>query len=173
MNEVRLYGRIAKELPHIEELTAKPLLLVLAVDKFVAGEKDVDFIPIKVWGKMAKNICEYKSKGDELIVLGRLNVGKYEKNGQMIYALEVVATSVEFVGTRKKDISQTQIDDANATAAALQEENMNDEHSNNSFNQNEPISSDYIEEKIRSEDDDFLNNVLNFSFENDNTSPFK
>lgn len=121
MNEVRLYGRIAKDLPNVEELTNKPLLLILAVDKFVAGEKDVDFIPIKVWGKVAKNICEFKSKGDELIVLGRLGVGKYEKNGQKMYVTEVTASSVEFIGSRKKGVTEEQIQSANAVSSEIED----------------------------------------------------
>ena len=121
MNEVRLYGRIAKDLPNVEELSNKPLLLVLAVDKFVAGEKDVDFIPIKVWGKVAKNICEFKSKGDELIVLGRIGIGKYEKNGQKMYVTEITASSVEFIGSRKKGVTEEQIESANAASSEIEE----------------------------------------------------
>lgn len=182
MNEVRLYGRIAKDLPNIEELTNKPLLLVLAVDKFIAGEKDVDFIPIKVWGKVAKNICEYKSKGDELIVLGRLGVGKYEKNGQKMFVLEVTATSVEFVGSRKKDVTQKQIDDANATSSELHEEkveqNSNNFDTDNVTTKQKESSSTFREEHSSrgktedfgfnsKDDEDFFKNIMD-----DFTSPF-
>lgn len=141
MNEVRLYGRIAKELPNIEELTNKPLLLILAVDKFVAGEKTVDFIPIKVWGKLAKNICEYKCKGEELIVFGRIGVGKYEKDGQKMFVLEITATSVEFIGSRRKEISQSEIDKANATSSDLENENIVKNSITTSIDENKEESS--------------------------------
>lgn len=176
MNEVRLYGRIAKELPSIEELTNRPLLLILAVDKFVAGEKDVDFIPIKVWGKIAKNICEYKSKGDELIVFARLGVGKYEKDGKKMHILEVTANSVEFIGSKKKDVTQKQIDDANATSSEYYEDNISKistvQTSNNSHTKLEDNSCELKEESSSTnnnnsdfnfsskEDEDFFNSIM-------------
>lgn len=179
MNDVRLYGRIAKDLPNIEELTNKPLLLILAVDKFIAGEKDVDFIPIKVWGKLAKNICEYKAKGDELIVLGRLGVGKYEKDGQKMFVLEVTATSVEFIGSRRKDITQKEIDEANAASYDLEKESIEMNSTNlNSVNKENVDSSPNLKENNlknnsnefefnSSDDEEFfkdLMNDFNFSF---------
>ncbi|NMA50093.1 MAG: single-stranded DNA-binding protein [Tissierellia bacterium] len=171
MNEVRLYGRIAMDLPNIEELTNKPLYFALAVDKFIAGEKDVDYIPVKVWGKLAKNICEYKTKGDELIVSGRLGVAKFEKNGQKMHVLEVTANSVTFVGSRKKDVTQEQIDNANADAAELQkkesEQNVNNFDTNNfSTNQKESFSSEPKNDELSSlgfsskDDEDFFLNAI-------------
>lgn len=122
MNDVRLYGRIANDLPNVEELSNKPLLLILAVDKFVAGEKDADFIPIKVWGKHAKNLCEYKTKGDELIVYACLRTGMYEKDGIKLYPLECSATHIQFVGSRRKGVSQNDIDNANEELSDLENE---------------------------------------------------
>lgn len=154
MNEVRLYGRIAKDLPNVEELSNKPLLLILAVDKFVAGEKDVDFIPIKVWGKVAKNICEFKSKGDELIVLGRIGIGKYEKNGQKMYVTEVTASSVVFIGSRKKDVTEEQITSANAISSEIEEKKYQE------VNETIDSKSDSELNSSSKEDDEYFNSLM-------------
>lgn len=174
MNDLSLTGRIAKDLPNVEELTNRPLMLVLAVDKYVAGQKDVDFIPIKVWGKNAKNICQYKSKGDELLVKGRIGVGKYEKDGNKIYVLEVTANYVEFIGSRKKDVSQSQIDQANATSHVESETlgELNSIGNNNQTNVQNNIKPNTQSNIQSNTQNNTQNNTLSNTLSNTNNSSF-
>ena len=71
--------------------------------KDAAGEKkeDVSFIRVVVWGKMAEVCGEYLSKGRPVLVEGRLKSRSWEgQDGQKKSALDVVATSVQFLGAR-------------------------------------------------------------------------
>lgn len=157
MNEVNLYGRIAKDLPNIEELTNRPLVLLFAVDRFVAGEKKTDFLPIKVWGKDAERICKYKSKGDELLIKAYLKMNSYEKNGERIFSLEIISEKVRFVGGSKTDSTKlTEVDESkkdastesnivseDVTRATKSIENKSEYANNNSYeSKNDGISND-------------------------------
>jgi len=68
-----------------------------------AGEKkeDVSYIRVVVWGKMAEICGEYLAKGRPVLVEGRLKSRSWEgPDGQKKNALDVVATSVQFLGAR-------------------------------------------------------------------------
>lgn len=60
-------------------------------------QEEVAFIPVVVWGKTAE-VCErYLSKGDNILVQGRINQRSYEtKTGEKRNVVEVVAESVQF-----------------------------------------------------------------------------
>ncbi|MDU2121889.1 MAG: single-stranded DNA-binding protein [Clostridium celatum] len=179
MNEVNLYGRIAKDLPNIEELTNRPLLLLFAVERFVAGEKKTDFLPIKVWGKDAERVCKYKSKGDELLIKAYLKMNSYEKNGEKVFTLEIIAEKVRFVGGSKTDSAKlTELDetkkDVNTQSNIVSEDvirankhiDNNSEHAdNNSYeSKNDGISND--------DDDDFWAKLVADSMGADNNPLF-
>ena len=77
----------------------------LAVDRPFAnkdGEREADFIPIVVWRKQAENCANYIGKGSLVAVDGRMQVRSYEQDGKRRYVTEVVADSVRFLDSRKK-----------------------------------------------------------------------
>lgn len=65
------------------------------------GEDDADFINITIWGKAAENLAKYKRKGGQIAIEGRLQVSNYtDREGAKRWKTEVVANSVEFIGSR-------------------------------------------------------------------------
>lgn len=101
MNNVVLIGRMTKDpyLSRTREGTAVTKF-ILAVD----GYKDhTDFIPCQCWKKTAENVAEYCVKGSLVAVEGALRSGSYEKNGNKIFTLDVLANRVKFLDNRKKD----------------------------------------------------------------------
>lgn len=108
MNNVVLIGRLTRdpELRYIPSGTAVATFN-LAVDKGLSREKKqemesknqptADFINIVVWGRIAENCANYLEKGRLVGVQGRIQTGRYEKDGRMIYTTEVVANQVEFL----------------------------------------------------------------------------
>ena len=76
----------------------------LAVNrKFKQGDEwkeDVCFVDITVWGKQGENCAEYLSKGRPAFVEGRLQYSTWESDGQKKSKLEVVANTVQFLGSR-------------------------------------------------------------------------
>src|SRR5690606_40069995 len=55
------------------------------------------FIPITVWRGAAESCAKYLSKGRLVAVVGRIQTGSYEKDGQRHYTTEVVADEVRFL----------------------------------------------------------------------------
>ena len=83
----------------------------LAVNrKFKQGEEwkeDVCFVDITVWGKQGENCAEYLSKGRPAFVEGRLQYSTWESDGQKKSKLEVVANTVQFLGSRSDSHGET------------------------------------------------------------------
>ena len=72
----------------------------------VASNKDkenTDFIPVTLWGEVAKNVEKYVKKGMRLTVIGELATNSYEKDGAKITKLFVNAKSVDFIDTVAKE----------------------------------------------------------------------
>ncbi len=76
----------------------------LAVNrKYKQGDEwkdDVCFVDITAWGKQGENCAEYLSKGRPVFVEGYLKFSTWESDGQKRNKLEVVANSVQFLGSR-------------------------------------------------------------------------
>ena len=103
MNIVGLVGRITKDL----ELKYTPsgqanVTFTLAVNrsfKNAQGEREADFINCVAWRAQAENLCNFKGKGSEISVTGRIQTRSYENSeGRRIYVTEVVAENIGFIG---------------------------------------------------------------------------
>ena len=69
----------------------------------VNGEwaKKTTFLDVTFWGRTAEMVDEYGDKGTQLLIEGRLDVDKWEKDGQKFSKVKVVGDNVRFVGGRK------------------------------------------------------------------------
>lgn len=107
MNRIILLGRLTKD-PEVRITPNEKTVCTfsMAVDRpFVGkdGKKEADFIPIQTWNKTAELIGNSVSKGQRLLVDGRLQIRSYDgKDGQKHYATEVVADRVEFIKNGRK-----------------------------------------------------------------------
>lgn len=111
MNKAVLIGRLTKD----PELRFTPgdgkavTSLTLAVDKFVNGEKQADFVPVVIWGKQAEATANYMSKGSQVAISGRIQTRSYDaKDGTKRYVTEVVAdqfNGIEFLGSKGNNSS--------------------------------------------------------------------
>ena len=63
-------------------------------------KEEVCFIDITVWGKQAENCAEYLSKGRPVFVEGYLKLNSWETDGQKRTKHEVVANTVQFLGSK-------------------------------------------------------------------------
>lgn len=102
MNRWTGIGRLTKD----PELIFSPgsgtavTTFTLAVNRRFAkeGQPQADFINIKVFGKMAEAVANYKKKGEQVGIAGRLSINNYEKDGQKLYFTEIIAEEIEFIG---------------------------------------------------------------------------
>ncbi len=113
MNHVILIGRLVKD----PELRYAPngnavVNFTVAVDRNYSkdkkaelqskGQPTADFIRVVAWGKTAELCGNYLSKGRQVAVNGSIQTSTYKSNtGETRYSTDVVANSVEFIGSNE------------------------------------------------------------------------
>lgn len=120
MNKILLKGRLTKdpELKQINDTMSVTRFSIAVSRKVKAGEeKKTDFVNIVAWNKQGEFINQYFKKGQEILIIGRLEVNSYEKDGVKKTNIDVVTEDVEFVGSKKteqkeniEDVQDLQID---------------------------------------------------------------
>ena len=107
MNKIILLGRLAKD-PEVRVTPTDRTVctFTLAVDRpFTAknGQREADFINIVTWNKTAELCGNSLTKGQRLLVEGRLQIRSYDgKDGNRHYMTEVIADRVEFIERKEK-----------------------------------------------------------------------
>ena len=101
LNRVVLIGRLTHdpELKFIPSGTAMTQFSIAVDRRFTNkdGEREVDFVRIVVWSKLAEVCANYLGKGRLVAVEGRLQIRNYEQDGQKRTIAEVVAENVQFL----------------------------------------------------------------------------
>ena len=110
MNKVFLIGRLTRdpELRYTGNNTAVASFTIAVNRTYTnqAGEREADFIPVVVWRRQAESVKNYLSQGSQVAVEGRIQVRNYDdQNGQRRYVTEVIADSVEFIGSKRDNQS--------------------------------------------------------------------
>lgn len=105
MNRAIIIGNLVRDLELRFTNTGKEVAnFTVAVSRNYGEKKETDFINCIAWGKTAENMAKYLSKGSKVAVEGRIQVSSYDnKEGQKVYKTEIVADSVEFLNTAKKE----------------------------------------------------------------------
>lgn len=103
LNKVILIGRLTRD-PEPRYTTSGIAVtkFAMAVDRGFknkeTGEKEVDFIDVVTWQKLAETCAQYLKKGYLTAVEGRLQIRSYDdKKGIRRKAAEVVANNVRFL----------------------------------------------------------------------------
>lgn len=107
MNKVIMIGRLTKD-PDVKIVGENEKMVIsftLAVDgryKNSDGEKEVDFIPVSLWGRKAEALAQYMSKGRLCSVSGRIHIRSYDdKEGNRKHFTEVIADEVTLLDFKK------------------------------------------------------------------------
>lgn len=114
-NTIHLIGNVATEItrndytrPDGEVLTKVRFLL--ATDKDLKPREDgkrwpADYVPVEVWGAIARAVAEYQGRGSKLAVRGRLKGEFWRPEGAEKDKLDlvVVADHVDFLGPRRTE----------------------------------------------------------------------
>lgn len=109
MNKVILKGRLIAD-PELRQTpnNISVTKFTVAVDRCAKSgeEKKADFISCVAWRQTAEFVSKYFSKGKEILLIGSLQTGSYEKDGVKHYTTDVLVDNVEFCGS--KSSGQTQ-----------------------------------------------------------------
>lgn len=103
MNKVELAGRIANDL-EIRKTKNNTSILNFSIGINVGrGENEHPiFINLIAWRNTAEFIEKYFHKGDQILIVGSLDVSTYDKNGTTIYNTFVNVEEV-FFGAKKQE----------------------------------------------------------------------
>ncbi len=97
----------------------------LAVDRGVAnaqGEREVDFINIVTWRRLAEQVGEHLHRGRLVGVEGRLQTRRFENSqGKRRKVTEVVADRVRFLDRKPRDLSADGVVGEEEVAASVPE----------------------------------------------------
>ena len=107
LNQVVIAGRLTSDPEFvITENNKKRTYVTVAVPrgyKNIDGTYDTDFIRCILWNAIAENVCEYCKKGDIVGVKGRIQTSSYEKEGEKVYTMDVIAEKVSFLSSKKEE----------------------------------------------------------------------
>lgn len=101
INKVILAGRISSDID-LKEFSdnLKISSFFLAVDrgkKKNAKESTVDFLRCKAFNRTATNIHSFCRKGSLVCLTGQIHNNRYEKDGEIKYAVEIIIESIKFL----------------------------------------------------------------------------
>lgn len=133
LNKIILIGRLVKE-PELTYLASGTPIshMTLAVKRNSSKDKEgeTDFIDITSWNKLAEFCAKYLDKGNLISVEGRLQIRKYEVNGDKRKSAEVIANDIKFLtGNMKNNNNNTE----NKNQEAKSTENKKEEIVTNSL----------------------------------------
>ena len=114
MNKAILMGRLTRDPEVRYSQGANPTAVArfsLAVDrKFKReGEPEADFFNCTSFGKQAEFVERYLHKGTKVVLSGRIQNNNYtNKDGQMVYAVQVMVEEIEFAESKNGGSSDVQ-----------------------------------------------------------------
>ena len=112
MNKSILKGRLARdpEVRYTQSGKAVASITIACNRPHKQGEKqEADFIPCVAWEKTAEIIGNNCTKGQEILVEGRMQVRSYDaQDGSKRYVTEVVISNMEFCGSKQNNAQTAQ-----------------------------------------------------------------
>ena len=106
INKVILIGRLGQD-PELKYTPSGQAVSTLSlatseswVDKGGQKQERTEWHRVVVWGKSAENCSKYLAKGRQIFVEGRLQTRSWDKDGQKHYTTEIIASTVQFLGSR-------------------------------------------------------------------------
>jgi len=108
MNKAILMGRLTRDPEVRYSQNSLPIAnFTLAVDRRFnrqGEERQADFIPIVTFGKTAEFCEKYYRKGQQVLIVGRIQVRTWDDNeGKRRYVTEVIGEEAYFADSRRQD----------------------------------------------------------------------
>lgn len=107
LNRVTLFGNLGAD----PELRVTPnggavLKMRMATtesykDKDGNRQEATEWHRVNIWGKRAEALAKFLTKGDRVLVEGKIKTDTYEKDGEKRYSTEIVASNIVLAGGGK------------------------------------------------------------------------
>lgn len=97
INQVILMGRLTRD-PELRTTSSGKSVgsFSIAVDR-IGQSEETDFFDVTVWEKTAENVEAFLNKGSKVLVQGRLQLDRWEKDGEKSSKVSVIANDVTFL----------------------------------------------------------------------------
>lgn len=106
MNKVIVVGNLCQDIELRKTTSNKSVCeFTLAVNETYNGESKAEYIDCQAWEKTAENLSKYLSKGQKVLVEGKIRSSVYEKDGRKIKKTVVLVNNFEFI-ERRADTSK-------------------------------------------------------------------
>lgn len=132
MNKIILMGRLTKDVQLLQAKNSDKFVAKFSIAvkrKFVKeGESDVDYFNCTAFGKTAEVINQYVKKGQQILISGSVQFGKYKnKDGQDVYTTDVLVAEFDFIGSKSSAASESNRADESTNAEFAQVESAVDD----------------------------------------------
>lgn len=104
LNKVMLIGRLGQdpETKSVGETQVCKFSVATSeswTDRNGDKKENTEWHRITAWGKLAEICGKYLQKGRQVYIEGKIKTTQYEKNGEKRYGTEIVAGTVQFLGS--------------------------------------------------------------------------
>lgn len=107
INSIIIVGRLTRdiELKYSTKGTAIGKMGIAvneSVKKNEVWENEVRFFNVTIFGQMAESLRPYLLKGTQIGIQGKLKQNRWEQNGQARSSIDIIATSIQLLGSKEK-----------------------------------------------------------------------
>ena len=115
MNVVNIIGRWVRDHEVVETNSGTTIVKnTIAVDHPFKKD-DSSFLRVVMFNKTGELANQYTGKGSKIAIMGHIQSGSYEKDGQKVFTVDIIANQIEFLDS-KKDSQQNEQPQYNASA---------------------------------------------------------
>lgn len=106
MNKITIIGRLVAD-PELRTTTngISVCTFRVAVNRKFKND-EADFFPVSVWREAGLNCHKYLKKGNQVAVVGQLQIRNYEQDGIRKMAVDLIADEVEFLTPKSEQTAQ-------------------------------------------------------------------
>lgn len=126
MNKIIVSGRLTKDGEvRTTDADLKVYNSSIAVNRKIKntdGSYDADFFNFTLW-KPSDNLLQYLKKGQAVLLEGRIQTRKYEKNGENRTATEIIVESLELIGSKKEENTEPNVEVPQNTKTVYEDHN--------------------------------------------------
>jgi len=116
LNNVSIMGNLTRD-PEMRSLPSGKEVCSLSIANnrvyMKNGERvsEVNYFDVDVWGITAENCSKYLTKGNGVIVEGRLRQDRWEKDGKTLSRVKITASAVHFMPKKQNHSTGSSTDD--------------------------------------------------------------
>lgn len=101
-------GNIGRDAELSYTKSNQPLLKFSVASTEKKGQEEVTtWVNVSLWGKRAKSVAQYVTKGSKIAATGSFTLRPYEKDGQTRFSLDLNASDIQLLGSKGDSQSST------------------------------------------------------------------